>query len=968
MSNRFLASSAVILALALAGCFRSPGGPAQTNKNCSTNTDCTAGNRCLSGACTPGCRGDTDCPDNGVCHPDGTCGTRPACSVDTDCPAAFVCQGGTCACTTDYACWTELDGGLPDTSLICVSGACQASTSCQSNADCTDGRYCGAANVCTAPCIQDSDCGGTSQLGGALTCHDGQCTSPCIADSVPNGGAGGCRDGQICTNGLCVPQQCATFADCGDPTLYCTSATHGHCDALQLCDPSVPDTCGPISECTTYPPDACPPGFDCSQPVCISETACLTDGQCNQDEVCEFGGCRTAPACNVANDCPSNDDCIGGHCVQHVCRGPSDCSNGQICSGGICQAPADGGDVDHVRLLTPIPTLEVGQTEQLAAVALTQSGVARPVDHFDWSTSPDGGAATVDANGLLTAVAPGTATLTVGFTKPNGSQATPDTATFNVIAAASGGRVLVVDSITGAPISGANVRLCQGYDGGTCIAATDLTTDASGTASFTAPTSAYDLSAADPALDSSGRPVHDIVHFLGITTTDVLIPLPVNAAGEEAGFTGSIDFSHVQTTGDVRVGLAGSSISDLASLELEDIVGQQPWTAKATVDTGTIGGVGGIGGIQLPGLDGGTISVPITGATVADVDQLAGLPVSVRIKDTVYALGTPGLRAGWAFAGRVDAQLFFGSYSQSVQTGALGGVLPFFGAFNHGLLAAIDENALPLVLDREDLDGDGVCEDTNVCASGGELLPDYSHFSSRLFAPAQPQSLRVDVLTPSGPDGTGQLILLAGAQVPGAGLLPLGLTSATPGAGQADTIVRLAPLYGGFEASGYALVAMATSNGGGIAGTDGGVAVTQAGGISVAIARDGTLPQQVDLSGAMLPFFANPHYDSAARNFTPGDGWSSIASGAQLLRLAVVGSQQRAFIYASPQAVVGGFQLPLAPGNPASDPALDPSSQATVAALQLPPGDDLDGLASLSGDTLLDLSRLTQGFSRAPAQ
>src|SRR4051812_22956251 len=103
------------LAVLLGGCFKSPSTTTQQQppKNCTSNTDCTAGNRCVSGACKPGCRTDTDCPQNGICHGDGTCGTRPQCSVDTDCPATFVCSAGRCACATDYSCWTRGGDGGP---------------------------------------------------------------------------------------------------------------------------------------------------------------------------------------------------------------------------------------------------------------------------------------------------------------------------------------------------------------------------------------------------------------------------------------------------------------------------------------------------------------------------------------------------------------------------------------------------------------------------------------------------------------------------------------------------------------------------------------------------------------------------------------------------------------------------------------------------------------------------------------
>jgi hypothetical protein len=450
-----------------------------------------------------------------------------------------------------------------------------------------------------------------------------------------------------------------------------------------------------------------------------------------------------------------------------------------------------------------------------------------------------------------------------------------------------------------------------------------------------------------------------VVHLLGITGGDILVPLPANEAGEAAGYTGSIDFSRVKTVGDLRVGLAGSSIADLASFGIEDLLGQ-PWVSTATIPTSPFGGT-------LPGVDGGTVKVPLTGGTVADIDSIAGLGVGVHIKDNIYALGHPGLRTGWAFAGRVDPQLFFGSFGQAFSTGAIGGVLPFFGAFDHGVRPTLDEPLLPTVLDQSDLDGNGVCEDHSVCATGGQQLPDYAHFPGNLYTPAQTQSLRVEILSPPNPAGAGQVILLAGAQIPGTGLLPLGLSSASGGgAAGGDQTIRLAPLYGGLEASSYAVLALATAGGAGGA-VDGGAPATGNGSeLSVAIARTMTLPRSVDLSAPLLPFIRGAHYDAATRRFDPGSAWSTIAPGVQLVRLALVGNAQRVFVYARPDATASGLFVPPSPGG--ADPASEPSVQAIVVALHLSSPDDLDAVASLPGDNLLNMGEMTFGFTRARAQ
>jgi hypothetical protein len=941
------------------GSSKASGSTSGTSGSCAQNTDCPSTQRCTPQGCKDGCRADPDCPGGGVCHTDGTCGARPGCALDTDCATGFRCNAGVCNCSNDYACWSQA-GGTPDTTQICVGGTCQASQACTADSQCTGGRYCGPAGVCTAPCLKDADCGGTSQFG-ALQCSGGRCTSPCVQDALPVG-QGGCKDGTICTNNLCQVAQCTTFADCGDPTLYCTSAAHGHCAPFTVCNATQPDVCGPQANCQPYAPDACPPGFDCSLTVCVALPACLVDGQCQPDEICDLGVCRSAPACSDTNRCPATQDCIGGHCLTHVCRGNDECQSPQLCTAGRCQDPSTGADIVSVRLLTPLTTLEVGQVKALVAVALTATGAARPVAHFDWSVSP-AGPAQVTGTGALTALAPGQATVSVGYTKPNGTHVTPDTSTFRVLAApASGGRVVVVDSTSGAPLAGAHVRICGARDASqACTAAQDLVTGADGAVAFAPPSGPFDVSAAELSVDAQGRFLHDQVHLLGLTATDVLVPLPGNEAGLAAGFTGSVDFGQVKTTGGTNVALAGASLADLASFDLNDLLGQA-WTSTLTLPT-SIGGFGGLGGIPGGGLgglslpDGGSFPVQLTGGLVLDFTQIGGFTVPIQVKDTVYAVTAPGLRTGWAFAGKLNPQLILGSITSSAQNGALGAVLPFFGAFDHGLVPTIDAPLKGEVLDQSDLDGNGVCEDTNICATGGQRLPDYRHFPTETFIPSQTQSLRAEVSV-APLSGAVQTLLMAGAQVPGAGLVPLGLGNADA-TGQA-TVLRMAPVYGGLEVSEYAVLALAQGAGGNQPGQ--GKAP-----LSVQIQRSASLPVQVPFAAPFVPFVTGAGYAAATRQLTVDPSFSDVAAATQLVRLTVVGQGQRAFVYASPAALAAGLFVPAPVAGATYDPAADPSATATVVALALPAGDTLDGLASLSGDTLLDLSAKVTAFSRAQA-
>lgn len=944
------------LLLTATACFDSPGtAGTTTGRRCAVDPDCASTERCDKGECKAGCRTDADCT-GGVCLADGSCGTKPQCRVDTDCGAGFACTAGKCGCTTDYACWNS-DGGV-DATRICVAGGCQASVACQADSECTDGRYCGPANVCTAPCLEDRDCGGTSTLGGALTCSNGRCTAPCVSDSVPNGGRGGCRDYEICQLGLCQPAECRTLTDCGDATLYCTDARHGRCERIRRCDPALQGFCGPASDCMQYGFENCPPGFDCTQNVCVALPPCLFDAQCQDDEVCDLGACRRAPSCEGDGDCVGDKECVGGHCLQKVCRGPADCRAGQLCSQGRCQAPDDGLRIIEVKLLDSLPPMEVGQTRQLTAVARDAVGQARPVARFDWTSSAPA-IATVSASGLVTAIAPGAATITVGYTRSDARPVATDSTNALVLPATSpsGARVMVVDASTGGPVAGALIRICGSYDpAGACTDAEELTSPSGGAIAFTRRTGRFDVSVRDPAADASGTPFHDVVHLLGIAGDDLLVPLPRNEANARAGFVGSVDFSQVKTVGGTQLGLAGSSIADLASFDTEDLLGQ-PWVSTVTIPTSIGLGIPGTPNIGL-GIDAGSFPAQLTGGVVAAIPEpgtVAGFPLPpIPIKDTVYALGSPGLRTTWSFGGRLTPQLFLSSLTGAATSGSLGGVLPFFGAFDHGIQTAVELQLRPQVLDTNDLDGDGICEDRSKCTSAGDSLPDYRRFPTVNFRPGQPQVLRSEVVTPGAPSGTTQVILVGGAQLPGSGLVPLGIGSASGGNSGGETVLRMAPVHSGLEASRYALLALA--QGTGAPNPDGSAGTAP---LSARIHRADTLATRV-VTGAFLPFVEGLAYSAPTRRLS---GTAPATSPA--LRIALVGARQRVFVITRPAALNAGFRVPSAPGSQ-PDPLTGSTPRGHAVALELKPGLDLDGLVSLPGDTLLDLSAATTAFSRAP--
>ena len=187
----------------------------------------------------------------------------------------------------------------------------------------------------------------------------------------------------------------------------------------------------------------------------------------------------------------------------------------------------------------------------------------------------------------------------------------------------------------------------------------------------------------------------------------------------------------------------------------------------------------------------------------------------------------------------------------------------------------------------------------------------------------------------------------------------------------------MAPLYGGLEASEYAVVAIATGGRAGGGGTgptalsDGGfiAGFAQGGGaLSALVSRSAILPTNVTLPSAFAPLVTGASYSQASRSVSVGTNWSDVAASTQLVRVALVGSQQRAFIYASPTAIANGLVVPVPPSGVSYDPAGDPNVQGSLVAITLPAGSTVDSMAALSGPTLQNLSATLVGFTRTPLQ
>ena len=168
---------------------------------CVLNSDCSAGDYCVNGACLDTCAADTDCAtgevcDLGVCNV-GLCLPDPdgggECLYHADCDGG-VCQNGYCfeRCSADADC---ADGE------VCDAGSCRnddrPQPQCLVNADCAEDEVCSDAK-CRANCTCDEDCGGGA---GEFVCDAGACLP--TSESAPECVSAADCVGLNCVDGAC---------------------------------------------------------------------------------------------------------------------------------------------------------------------------------------------------------------------------------------------------------------------------------------------------------------------------------------------------------------------------------------------------------------------------------------------------------------------------------------------------------------------------------------------------------------------------------------------------------------------------------------------------------------------------------------------------------------------------------------------------------------------------------------------
>lgn len=911
--QRMVRLAPLLLAAAFAlGC------PAVGSRPCDTDAECPDG-RCREGACGPFCELDAECGTEQLCR-DGTCAPRPQCAVTADCARGFTCADGQCRCPSSDVCARN---------QLCIQGRCEVQPACRSDADCArSGLRCELTQgLCIPPCTSPAQCApGLDPNAAALLyqCFQGACLRRCTTDAT-------CGSGLICQDGLCAQARCTTRSDC-PPNAYCTSATQGRCVEFQLCAST--SECAPNHVCERFPDAQCPPGFDCRQTLCRQLPQCLIDDDCPQNppSYCQDLHCQRTTLCSAVAPCPAGQLCVAGRCYPGGCRGHADCASPQACVEGRCASPPASSAVVRVELAPQGGVLRVGDRLKLTVVAYRFDGSSFPSRTASFTVVDGAGAAstaaTVTEDGTVTAASPGAVRVRAQI----GASTTSEAALTILPALGTGRRVTVVDFATRRPLAGVAVALCEGAtETAACpVAPVEAPTDASGVAAFPGSTAAsVSVAIVSTELRADGRPRFERVSVPFTAARDLLLPLRANPVEGSGGFNATLSFSEVRTRGPDWLGFAVMSFADPSDLDPVDLFGDtfffnEPFTGSR---------------------------VPIPGAVVAF--RQAGLGAPVALKDRAYGLAQAGRRTSIGMAGKVD---FLGG-------GVAGSADPlaYAGALDYALRDATPVPHLPWIVDAQDLDNDGLCADPRRCPRGSEKLPDYFALPGLAFTPRREQLRRTEVLLPNVPAALDTVVVAAVETGVEAGAQPLGLASRTAGAARPDgtrpvqpVVVRSGAPYAGVEAGEPGIWAVAGA-------FDGQGFFGPGGSFSGHLLRFPSLPAQVTVP-PFVPLASGATYNFGTRTFTPGASWAAVSASAQLVRVALLGSQTRHAVYVPARAAQGPLRIP---APPPSTTGVDPASEATVAlsvdALRfLAPDDPLD----FGGANLVELPTALGGWSR----
>jgi hypothetical protein len=654
----------------------------------------------------------------------------------------------------------------------------------------------------------------------------------------------------------------------------------------------------------------------CIMGCCVEQFSCTSDEECRE----RAGTDNNCP--NAGLDCLCEEE--SGSCFTRICSNHAECEDGEICASGSCIETPEEASL-QARILSAPRLLATAETGEIIAVAYDPEAPEVVIPNIALSYASSSDAVVTVADGTVTAAGMGDATITVTVTA-NGSDP-GDTADVTVLGpAAEGVRITVVDEATLAPIEGATIVPAEGEA---------VTTAANGTAHL--PSTNFTVLAAE----------HAYVSVVGASGSDLLVPLPLTVSTEldlnedtrEIIYDGldNVDiiqgrpnFSEVTNLGELEIALNGFALgSDLLDLNFDLIIGP---SVKQFLPANT----------------------PLPIPTDDPIDIPGGVTLYINSQPVVarYLLvAPPGQKTLWSLGGRISISQnpnlvpdIIAEISGDINIGqVIAIILPFFNDFYSGLEPGIQ------------------------LGSEAQLPP--REIDVRLRVPT---ARRVHITAPELPTIGGNwidgVLFLGGAQVPGQGFVPLGVTAAldkaTPdeipdGLLDGDETrpdnqpVRLfmSPLHGGLQSERarytIALVALSFDQ------LDGGKEATS---VILAVSEPGaSVPTEAVLPRQTFPAFREGStWDSEARTVTLTD-----AEGVDMVRVVFEGNDgQKWIVWAHPGTTE--ITLPDLSGRGFDD---FEKRRVRVVGLNLVAAQEFDELVSIQGRDLMDVVDVTTGFA-----
>jgi hypothetical protein len=646
--------------------------------------------------------------------------------------------------------------------------------------------------------------------------------------------------------------------------------------------------------------------------------SCRTDG-----DTCVYSiNCAPGSICNDPADpyyvadadngicikviCDSDSDCVDGKtcnpekiCEAPLCQTDDECAAGNYCSGGECLTRPDASQVASCAVISGSHAIREAQTVDLTATAKNTNGAVLGAIEFKWTSDKTDVAST--AGSVATgASASGTAKVTAVVSGNESVACTGEVSITNFATLGMGeGRVIAAASKNGAPIAGATVWMA------TTSTTMMGTTGADGSVVFSGV-------AGDVSHVTVQRDGWQSVSVLSPGTNDVYLLANKKPDRTVAGgFRGAVDLSATKRA-DIKLAIAGPALpANVLDLELESLLGDSIETVINAPDLGLTDEK-----VDLPG----GIMLALGTQTFTDDSASSNLRCQGDAPPAgslgCYVSRSPeGPSAAWVLGGQLKLSAISSIAGQL--SGVLGGggsdelpigdlltaLLPLLRSMSHGVNAGLDITNHPKVNTTM---GMGDCSDPSLSSYDANCQGDFSKYDKISLATNQRLRLLSAVAVPKLPvlpkgGFAAGVMVIAGAVIPGRGLLPLGLTAGIDvekeevadgfvfGASEpfgpnsekladGEVALAMAPLHSGIEAAKLQLISIALDPNS-IASSGG----TQ---LSTIINRVARVGEKQAITGEFLGFPTGT-FDTASAKFTPtGTG----VAGAQSMRMVVTNS------------------------------------------------------------------------------